>query len=78
MTETTIKECITWLEDIIGDSLPQDILPLEATIAHLRDYTRMKAMLDDPKVVRVPKDWAYWPGIERAKIQVAAWDKERK
>lgn len=56
----TIEDCIAWLEDIRGDSMPEDILPLEATLACLRDYARMKAMLDDAHIEGqyVSRRWA--------------------
>ena len=50
----------------------------DATLAILRDYARLKAMLDDPRVVRVPLGLRLKMGIDvsQAEAQVAAWDKE--
>ena len=79
----TIKECISWIEHATDN---RRFAP--ATIAFLRDYARVKAMLDDPRVVRVPlgqlKLFAKVavggngsPLITEFEKQVAAWDKER-
>lgn len=82
----TIEECIDW---VIIQPWTHDATLQEATLAALRDYARLKAMLDDPRVVRAearfirelidattPADAEdVWSDME---MTVAAWDKERK
>lgn len=100
MTEPTIEKCVEWLEQVaaradeIVDAVGGAASPAvntahcaRATIAYLRDHARLKAMLDDERVVRLPKQapsfswsetWPYVVEDDEALAIVAAWDEERK